>query len=84
YMAQTVYILGDDGYAKLFPDSPANDRLTWTGYKKQNFDNIIKGQNEDGSWTGNSPWARFGAVYTTSMYLAILQLDKAVLPIYQR
>jgi hypothetical protein len=84
YMAQTVYILGDDGYAKLFPGTPANECLTWSGYKKQNFDNVIKGQNEDGSWTGNSPWARFGAVYTTSMYLSILQLDKAVLPIYQR
>ena len=84
YWAQAVYILGDDTYGKLFPDLPASERVTWTRYKEQNFNNMVRGQNEDGSWTGNSPWARFGAVYTTSMYLSILQLDKAVLPIYQR
>jgi hypothetical protein len=84
YYAQAVYILGDDTYAKLFPGTPAQECLTWSGYKRQNFDNIVKAQNEDGTWTGNSPWARFGAVYTTAMYLAILQLDKGVLPIYQR
>ncbi len=84
YWAQAVYILGDETWGKLFPDTPKDSWLTWSGYKKQNFDGMIRSQNEDGSWTGNSPWARFGAVYTTSMYLSILQLDKGVLPIYQR
>jgi hypothetical protein len=84
YWAQAVYALGDEGYAKLFPDSRPEERLTWSKYKDTNFGNMIRSQNEDGSWTGNSPWARFGAVYTTAIYLSILQLDKAVLPIYQR
>jgi hypothetical protein len=84
YWAQAVYILGEDAWGKLFPNSPKDQWLTWTAYKKQNFENMVRGQNEDGSWTGNSPWARFGAVYTTAIYLSILQLDKGVLPIYQR
>src|SRR5262249_22514856 len=84
YFSQTVYILGDEGYAKLFPGTKPQDCLTWSKYKEQNFKNMIGAQNEEGSWTGNSPWARFGAVYTTAIYLSILQLDKGVLPIYQR
>jgi hypothetical protein len=82
YFAQAAYTLGDDGWAKLF--SGAKDGLTWTRYKETNFKNMVAAQNEDGTWTGNSPWARFGAVYTTAIYLCILQLDKGVLPIFQR
>lgn len=84
YFSQACYTLNEEGYAKLFPNSKPEDRLTWKNYRKDNFDFMLKNQNADGSWTGNSPWARFGAVYTTAMYLAILQLDKNVLPIYQR
>jgi len=82
YFSQAAYTLGDEGWAKLFPG--ARDGLTWTRYKEANFKNMVAAQNEDGTWTGNSPWARFGAVYTTAIYLCILQLDKGVLPIYQR
>jgi hypothetical protein len=84
YFSQAVYTLGDEGYAKLFPGTVAKDCLTWTKYKETNFKNMVAAQNEDGTWTGNSPWARFGAVYTTAIYLCILQLDKGVLPIFQR
>src|SRR5262249_8303425 len=84
YWAQAVYTLGEDGYAKLFPGTKPADCLTWSGYRKANFPNLIKSQNEDGTWTGNSPWARFGAVYTTSIHLAILEVGKGVPPIIQR
>src|SRR5215472_11479590 len=37
YYAQAMYMLGEDGYARLFPNSKASERLTWSGYKKENF-----------------------------------------------
>ncbi len=80
YYAQVIYMLGEDGYGKLFPQSPTSDRLTWSRYKKAFFAFLERTQNADGSWTGTA----IGQVYTTSCYLTILQLDKGVLPFYQR
>jgi hypothetical protein len=80
YYAQVIYMLGEDGYAKMFPESKENDRLTWSGYKKAIFAFLERTQNADGSWTGTA----IGQVYTTSCYLMILQLDKGALPFYQR
>ncbi len=80
YYSQAVYMLGEDGYARLFPDSKASDRLTWSGYKKDNFHNIISSQSSDGSWSGGM----VGAAFITPVYLSLLQLDNAALPIYQR
>jgi hypothetical protein len=84
YYAQCLYILGDDGYARLFPDSKPNDRLTWSAYRKPTFDALVRSQSSDGSWSGGSNWSHIGPVYVTACYLTILQLDKATLPIYQR
>src|SRR5262249_20203766 len=47
YYAQAVYALGDNGYARLFPESKASERLTWKGYKKDNFASIIQMQRSD-------------------------------------
>jgi Prenyltransferase and squalene oxidase repeat len=80
YYAQAVYMLGEDGYAKLFPESKASERLTWSGYKKTNFESIIRSQSSDGSWSGG----HVGPAFITPVYLTILQLDNAALPIYQR
>jgi hypothetical protein len=80
YYAQAMYILGDDGYAKLFPKSSKDDQLTWTKYKAAMFDHIVSTQNRDGSWSGGY----IGPVFTTATYLTILQLDNGNLPIYQR
>src|SRR6185437_10489872 len=80
YYAQAVYMLGEVGYVKLFPKSEAKDRLTWSGYKKTNFENIIRSQAGDGSWSGG----HVGPAFITPVYLTILQLDNAALPIYQR
>lgn len=84
YYAQTLYILGDDGYAKLFPNSKVEDRLTWKKYRDAAYDNLVKTQAADGSWTGMSEWSHVGPVYVTALFLGILQLDKGTLPIYQR
>lgn len=84
YYAQSLYILGEDGFERLFPDSKPEERPRWSTYRKQTFETLVKTQNSDGSWTGQGNWSHHGPVYVTSVYLAILQLDKAVLPIYQR
>jgi hypothetical protein len=84
YFAQAVYMLDDDRYGKLFPGTPKDQWLTWSGYKAAKFKSILAGQSTDGSWTGSSSWSRIGTVYTTATYLCILQLDNAVLPIFQR
>jgi hypothetical protein len=80
YYAQVIYCLGEDGYAKMFPESRPEERLTWTRYRKEFFEFLANKQNKDGSWSGTA----IGQVYTTSCYLTILQLDKGTLPIYQR
>ncbi len=83
YYAQAVYVLGDDGYERLFPNSKPSERITWSGYKKENFEGIIRSQSADGSWTG-AGGIMVDAHFTTPAYLTILQLDNAALPIYQR
>lgn len=80
YFAQAVYMLGDDGYTKLFPGAKEADTLTWTKYRKETFDNLVRTQSADGSWTGG----HVGPVFITSVHVCIMQLDKACLPIYQR
>jgi hypothetical protein len=79
YFAQAIYQLGDDGWAKLFPDSKS-DGLKWSTFRKSSFDSLVKSQSSDGSWTGG----QVGPVFITAVHLCILQLDKAALPIYQR
>jgi len=80
YWSQAMYMLGENGYAKLFPTSKESDRLTWSKYRKASFANIKASQNADGSWAGS----QVGPAFATPIYLCILQLDNAALPIYQR
>jgi hypothetical protein len=84
YFAQVMYMLGEDGFAKLFPESNQNDRLTWSKYKKTTFETLAKLQSGDGSWNSSATWGYVGPIYTTALSLSILQLDKGTLPIYQR
>ncbi|HXG11124.1 MAG TPA: prenyltransferase/squalene oxidase repeat-containing protein [Gemmataceae bacterium] len=80
YYSQVHYALGDDGFAKLFPESKESERLTWSKYKAVMFDQLVSMQQPDGSWQ----MSYIGPVYTTACFLAILQLEKGALPIYQR
>jgi hypothetical protein len=79
YFSQAMYVLGEDGYAKMFPNSRPADRLTWSKYRKETFDYMVKNQSGDGSWSGN-----LGPVYMTAVYACIMQLDNATMPIYQK
>jgi hypothetical protein len=80
YYAQVAHALGEDGYARLFPNSRAGDRLTWSKYRKGVFSPLLSRQARDGSWGTNS----VGAVYATACFLTILQLDASPLPLQQR
>lgn len=86
YWAQSLYILGEDGWERLFPGTPKAEQLNWSGYRKVTYPALMKSQGSDGSWgsAAGSQWAGIGAVYVTSMFLTILQLEKGTLPIYQR
>jgi hypothetical protein len=85
YFAQCLYVLGDQGWAKLFPDAPGSEVLTWSKYRDTVCDQLVKSQNQEGSWTGGGVGVfNVGQVYTTSMWLAVMQLDKGALPIYQK
>ncbi|HZT83106.1 MAG TPA: prenyltransferase/squalene oxidase repeat-containing protein [Gemmataceae bacterium] len=79
YYAQALYMLGDNGWDKLFGAGDKN-KLTWTKYKKAVFDNLVKSQGGDGGWTGGM----VGPVFITGVNLTILQLENGNLPIYQR
>ena len=79
YYAQAIYLLGEDGWARLFPDSKS-EGLRWSAFRKASFDALVKSQSSDGSWSGG----HVGSVFITAVHLSILQLDKAALPIYQR
>jgi hypothetical protein len=80
YYAQALYVLGDKGFDKLFPNSRASDRLSWSQYRKAMYDHLVRTQNADGSWSGGY----IGPVFTTTTHLTILQLENGTLPIYQR
>ncbi len=83
YYAQSIYILGDDGWEKLFGSTPPSERTTWSEYRRVMFDHLVRTQNADGSWPGGGGFS-VGPVYSTAIYCAIMQLDKGTLPIYQR
>ncbi len=52
----------------------------WEEYRDRLFARLVSEAAADGSWSQGY----IGPVYTSSMNLTILQLDRAVLPIYQR
>lgn len=86
YYSQVLYILGEDRHAKMRPDLAEAEKsgkkalLKWSRYRETVFDYLANRQNQDGSWNQGY----IGPVYTTSLHLIILQLDKGHLPVYQR
>jgi hypothetical protein len=81
YFAQFVYVLGDDRYGDMFPKEDKNTWLTWSKYREAMYPYILDQQDKTtGSWTGGY----VGPVFATTTNLTILQLEKGILPIYQR
>ncbi|MCS7014499.1 MAG: terpene cyclase/mutase family protein [Gemmatales bacterium] len=91
YYAQVIYVLGEDRHAKMRPDLAEVERrdpsqrvlLKWSRYREVMFEAIKSRQSPDGSLSGSGNWG-VGPVFATAVYSIILQLDKAVLPIFQR
>jgi hypothetical protein len=81
YFAQAVYALGEDKYGEMFPNEPKESWLTWSKFKDGAFQQILDNQDKtSGAWNGGY----VGPVFATSVNLTILQLEKGILPIYQK
>ncbi len=82
YFGQAMYSLGDERYGEMFPDQKEKDKwLSWARFKDCYFPQILDNQEKNsGAWTAGG----IGPVYTTSINLCLLQLEKGILPIYQR
>ena len=52
----------------------------WNDFRNKLYDRIVGQQNADGSWKDSS----VGPIYATACNLIMLQLDRGLLPIYQR
>jgi hypothetical protein len=86
YLAPAIYFLGEDGWDKMFPGekgSTPGQGVTWKKYRDQFCEGIVKSQAQDGSWAQGGGWS-VGPVYSTSVYLTILQLDGNALPVFKR
>jgi hypothetical protein len=84
YLAQAVYVLGDEGWGKMFEGADAKHGITWTEYRdKLVFDRLISTQNSDGSWPGGGGFS-VGPVYSTAIYCTIMQLDRGAVPFYAK
>jgi hypothetical protein len=81
YFGQAVYALGDDKYGEMYPNDAKDTWLTWTRFKDTTFQGILDNQDKNsGGWNGGY----VGPVFATAVNLTLLQLDKGILPIYQR
>jgi len=70
YAAQAMYLSADDG----------KNKDNWTMYFPGCRDNLVKTQQSNGSWMGDS----VGATYGTAIAIVTLQLPYGYLPIFQR
>jgi hypothetical protein len=82
YFGQAMYSLGDTKYGELFPEQKEKDKwLTWSRFKDVYFQQILDNQDKaSGAWEQGY----IGPVFVTSVNLCLLQLEKGILPIYQR
>lgn len=83
YFSQSVYFLGDDGWEKMFGATPAAERLTWSAYRTDMFEHLVRTQGADGSWPSAGGFS-VGPVYSTAIYCTLMQLDLGTLPVFQR
>ncbi|MFM8272500.1 MAG: prenyltransferase/squalene oxidase repeat-containing protein [Gemmata sp.] len=88
YFGQAMYILGDEKYGDLFPEQKDKEKwLSWARFKDCYFEQILTSQDKaSGGWLagGAGLGGGIGPVYTTSVNLCLLQLEKGIVPIYQR
>lgn len=84
YYAQAMYALGDDRWAMLFPGEPKETHLTWSKFKEAMYPHLMDTQDKaGGGWVGGGGYG-IGPAFVTGINLTILQLEKGILPFYQR
>jgi hypothetical protein len=91
YYAQVIYMLGEDRHAKLRPDLAEIERrdpsqwvlLKWSRYRELVFEYLKSRQSETGAWQ-EAEEIYVGPIFTTSLNLIVMQLDKAAVPIFRR
>ncbi len=81
YLAQVIFALGEDRYAKLFPNEKPENRMMWSKYRDNLYDYIKSRQGGDGGWTGGFDG---NGIIVSSFNLTLLQLEKGLLPMYHR
>ena len=67
----------------MFPDWPADKRVTWSKYRSHMFERLAATQGADGSWPAAGGWS-VGPVFSTSVACCMMQLDNNMLPVFQR
>jgi RNA polymerase sigma factor (sigma-70 family) len=74
--ALVAHVLGEVSHAERLK---TDEQLAWHRERQKVLDHLLKTQGADGSWDGAS-----GKAYATALYLAILELDGEVVPVYRR
>lgn len=87
YFGQAMYALGDEKYGEMFKGEAwfkadgKDKHLSWSRFKDNYFPQILDNQDKtSGGWTQGY----IGPVFVTSVNLCLLQLEKGILPIYQK
>ena len=84
YYSQAMYAIGDDKWGEMFPADAKENWLTWSKFKDVVYPYLVEAQDKNnGSWNGSGSWVQ-APVFATAVNLTILQLDKGILPIYQK
>ena len=83
YFGQVMYVLGDDRYVDLIDKEAKADAMRWSDYKKMAFGNYLRTQGGDGGWQPGGGWG-VGPIFATSTALILMQLEKELVPFYQR
>ena len=84
YYSQAMYAIGDDKWGEMFPADAKENWLTWSKFKDVVYLYLVEAQDKNnGSWNGSGSWVQ-APVFATAVNLTILQLDKGILPIYQK
>ena len=82
YYAQTRYRLDENVFARVFLNAAPAECLTWSSYRRQQFDRLQKTQKADGSWPGVD--RRHGPIFTMALNLSIMQLDTGLFSLMPR
>ncbi len=74
YFSQCRLRTGRQPPRKMYPNEPKDSWLTWSKYRDVMYPYLREQQAKEGAWAGMG--SGIGPVFTSSVNLAILQLEK--------